>query len=254
MTSHRIKCNISSIPSTEVRVGCTHIEKASLNIVLDEEDHDATRFFWLSKLNNPTCAFEIYRFKHILFGASSSTFILNATLDKHLKQFSDPVEERISEDIYADDLVSRAQDGDGAVSFYTKARSWMTPAGFNLRSWTSNNLAVRTIAVKKNLLNDPKPKIPWYAVVYYWWRPSLPQQSDNIRVQATNEAGNVTHIIEDIWPLGFVNQVVLNSNLLMQEIWNRGFQWDELLPTDLKETWERIAKELTLSTHTQLPC
>ena len=40
---------------------------------------------------------------------------------------------------------------------------------------------------------------------------------------------------------------------LMQEIWNHGFQLDQLLPTDLKEYWEGIAKGLTLSTHTQLP-
>ena len=113
------------------------IEKAFLNIVLDEEDCDVTRFFWLSDPNDPTSIFNVYWFKRILFGASSSPFILNATLDKHFKQFSDPVAERICEDIHVDDLVSGAQDDDGAVSFYTKARSLMTPGGFNLRSWTS---------------------------------------------------------------------------------------------------------------------
>jgi hypothetical protein len=85
-------------------------------------------------------------------GATSSPFILNATLDKHLKQFNDPVAKRIREDIYV--VVSAAQDDDEEVSFYTKARTLMTPGGFNLRSWASNNPVVKTIAAKENLLND----------------------------------------------------------------------------------------------------
>ncbi len=71
-------------------------------------------------------------------GQTSSPFILNATLDKHLKQFSDPVAERIREDIYVDDLVSGAGDDTEAVPFYTSARTLMTPGGFNMRSWASN--------------------------------------------------------------------------------------------------------------------
>ncbi|CAB4005694.1 Hypothetical predicted protein [Paramuricea clavata] len=59
------------------------------------------------------------------------------------------VAKRIREDIYADDLVSGAQDDDEAVLFYTKARTLMTPGGFNLRSGHRTTLLSRRSQRKK---------------------------------------------------------------------------------------------------------
>ena len=62
----------------------TDIEKAFLNVGLDIEDRDVTRFFWLSKPTDPNSDLTTYRFKSVLFGATCSPFILNAVLSKHL--------------------------------------------------------------------------------------------------------------------------------------------------------------------------
>ncbi|XP_045198804.1 uncharacterized protein LOC123553115 [Mercenaria mercenaria] len=63
----------------------TDIEKAFLNLRLDKEDRDMTRFLWLSYPGNPDSPFTTYRFKSVLFGATCSPFILNASLLKHLE-------------------------------------------------------------------------------------------------------------------------------------------------------------------------
>ena len=62
----------------------TDIEKALLLLSLDEEYRDATRFFWLSDSGDPKSAFRVFHFKAVLFGTSSSLFVLNTTLDKHV--------------------------------------------------------------------------------------------------------------------------------------------------------------------------
>ena len=229
------------------------IEKGFLNLILDEEDRDATRFFWISNPDNPTSPFDVYRFKRILFGATSSPFILNATLDKHLKQFNHPVAERIREDIYVDDLVSGAQDDHKAVTFYTNAQTLMLPGGFNLRSWSSNNEAVKTIAAEENLLNDnPKPKVlgmKWDTTNDTLLYPNRVTIS-KVNPATKREVLRTSSKIYD--PIGFLNPVVVNAKILMQEIWKKGLQWDEPLPPKMQVNWEKQAKELESSTHVQL--
>ena len=61
------------------------IEKAFLHIGLDDNDRDFTRFLWLSDLMNPESVFNTFRFKTVLFGSTSSPFLLNATLRCHYK-------------------------------------------------------------------------------------------------------------------------------------------------------------------------
>ena len=61
----------------------TEIE-AFLQIQLQENDRDATRFFWFDDPTNPNSPLATYRFRIILFGITCSPFILYATLIKHL--------------------------------------------------------------------------------------------------------------------------------------------------------------------------
>ena len=54
------------------------IEKAFLNIQLEENDRDYTKFSWLSDPADPDSDFIVYRFKAISSGDVNSLFILNA--------------------------------------------------------------------------------------------------------------------------------------------------------------------------------
>lgn len=82
--------------------------------------------------------------------ASSSPFILNATLNKHLNQYNDPVAKDVKKNIYVEDLISGVQHEEEAATYYTRARTLMSPVDFNLRSrsWTSNNPVIQSLAAK----------------------------------------------------------------------------------------------------------
>ena len=112
----------------------TDIERALVHVSLDEEDRDAIRFFWFSDPDDATSAFHVYRFNVVLFGASSSPFILNATLNKHLNQYNDLVAEDMKETIYVDYTISGVQHDEEAATYYNQARALMSPVGCNLRS------------------------------------------------------------------------------------------------------------------------
>ncbi len=99
-------------------------------------------------------------FKSILFGATCSPFILNATIQKHLSQFHDPVTQRMKSDLYVDNLASGTDNEDEATTFLNQARTIMTPVQLNLRSWNSNSSKVNALATERNIQDtDPETKV-----------------------------------------------------------------------------------------------
>jgi len=132
----------------------TDIEKAFLHVKLHEEDRDYTRFLWLSKPSDPESTFQTYRFKSVLFGSTSSPFMLNATLHYHLNKFKSPVAEDMKGNLYVDEIISGTQSETHATKYYTEARSIMTQAKFNLRSWASNSKQLQSLATVDNVANN----------------------------------------------------------------------------------------------------
>lgn len=70
-------------------------EKAFLHVQLHKDDRDYSRFLWLSDPTNPKSKFHTYRFKVVLFGATCSPFMLNATRIHHLSQYNSTIYHKI---------------------------------------------------------------------------------------------------------------------------------------------------------------
>ena len=85
----------------------TDIEKAFLHICLQSEDRDFTRFFWLTDPTDPSSKFCVYRFKVVPFGATSSPFMLNATLQYHLKSYTSVVSQDMQNNLYVDNIITQ---------------------------------------------------------------------------------------------------------------------------------------------------
>ena len=129
----------------------TDIEKAFLHIGLDKSDREFTRFFWLSNLEDLESEFQVYCFKTVLFGSTSSPFMLDATLHHHLANYNTPVAEDMEENIYVYDVFSGCNEEQDAVAYNGEAWSIMKEAHFNLRSWSSNSPSLREQAARDGI-------------------------------------------------------------------------------------------------------
>ena len=56
------------------------IEKAFLMLLIQESDQDVLRFLWVDDIKNPNPKITTLRFTRVVFGVSSSLFLLNVQL------------------------------------------------------------------------------------------------------------------------------------------------------------------------------
>jgi len=111
------------------------IKKAFLHIRLHPDDKEYTRFLWLSNPDDPNSHLLTYYFQAVLFGATSSPFILNAVLHHHLQMYWTNVADEIKHNLYVDNIISGCSSEEATTQYYQQARQIMKEAKFNLRSW-----------------------------------------------------------------------------------------------------------------------
>ncbi|GBL69063.1 hypothetical protein AVEN_106014-1 [Araneus ventricosus] len=113
----------------------TDIEKAFLQIGLREDDKPFLRFLWWKNGDKENT--KIYQHKRVVFGISSSPFLLGATLEHHLKQVTGHLEvtaQKLLESFYVDNCVTSV-DNEELRRFMIESREILSPAKFNLRGW-----------------------------------------------------------------------------------------------------------------------
>jgi hypothetical protein len=77
----------------------------------------------------------------VVFGVSSSSFLLNATLQHHLNLHSTThpeLVEQLSKSTYVDDVIYGARDAEKAYQLYQQSKAVLKKGGFNLRKFVTN--------------------------------------------------------------------------------------------------------------------
>ena len=100
------------------------IEKAFLMVDMAEEDRDVLRFLWVDDIDNPSPEIVVLRFTRVVFGVSSSPFLLKATIKHHIERYkeADPeFVEKFLRSIYVDDLSSGAPETNKGYEVQTQA-------------------------------------------------------------------------------------------------------------------------------------
>ena len=143
-----------------IRVALTgDVEKAFLMVGMAKEDRDVLRFLWVDDVQKNSPEIVILRFTRVVFGVSSSPFLLNATLKYHIERYKDEdpeFVERFLRAIYVDDLSSGAPESDAGYELYLKSKVRLAEGGFNLRKFVSNSAELRErIQCNESRMSNP---------------------------------------------------------------------------------------------------
>ena len=115
------------------------VQKAFLQIRLHNQDRDAQQVLWYDNLRNRKVT--EYRFTRVIFGATSSPYILGATLQKHVRNYEAdyPTTVRsLLEDTYVDDIQGGGDTVEEAAIFKEESTKVLSEGRFFLHKWHSN--------------------------------------------------------------------------------------------------------------------
>ena len=118
------------------------IEKAFLMVGVAEPDRDVLRFLWVDDPTSEVPRIVLKRFNRVVFGVTSSPFLLNGTIRHHVTSYESEDPQFVNEflnSLYVDDSNGGKDNDSEAFELYSKARSRMSDGGFNLRKWISNS-------------------------------------------------------------------------------------------------------------------
>ena len=118
------------------------IEKAFLMISIAEEDQDVHTFLWVENIGSELSRVQVLRFTHVVFGVSSSPFLLNAAIRYYMEGYKDrdpQFIEKFQRSIYVDDLTFGGDNDEEVFGLYKRAKSWLAEGAFNLHKFVTNS-------------------------------------------------------------------------------------------------------------------
>ncbi|GFX67684.1 integrase catalytic domain-containing protein [Trichonephila clavipes] len=149
------------------------IEKAFLQIGLQEKDRPFLRFLWWE--NGDKEKTKIYQHKRVVFGITSSPFLLGATLEYHLKQVSGHLQltaQKLLESFYVDNCLTSVDNAEDIERFMLESKDILSLAKFNLRGWVHTGVS----EAEKGTLLEEKKKVPVLGLI---WKPDKDTLSVN---------------------------------------------------------------------------
>ena len=245
------------------------IEKAFLNVEVDDADRDFVRFLWVEDTDKEDIKIETYRFTRVVFGLNASPFLLNATIRHHLARYSesDPrFTSKLAKSFYVDDLVTGENTVSKAFELFEKSVSRMSEAGFRLRKWLTNSRELREKI--QNVENEKEDNgDESYAKTVLSTQQSGPKrdkilglswdcESDTIhfnfeRTAEKAKEGELTKrsvlsVISGLFdPLGIFSPMSVSMKILFQELCVDKVGWDEPINDEYKVRWNKWVDELS---------
>ena len=209
------------------------VTKAFLQLYVRPIDRDAHRF--IIKMNNI-----IYhmRFTRVPFGNTSSPFLLNAVVRFHLSLFPESeFMDEFKEDIYVDNYLGGADSEGEAIQKYQEASAILASAGLQLSKWTTSSKSVSNHFGKSEVDDHTEMVLGmnWVALSDLFYFEGL---NPNLSFCSTKRS--VLSVLSRLYdPMGIISPFVLKAKILFQTIWRQGHDWDQQLPIELSEEFQK---------------
>ncbi|XP_064467969.1 uncharacterized protein LOC135378800 [Ornithodoros turicata] len=196
------------------------------------------------------------------FGARSSPFLLSATIQHDLRFAEKDYPQTaalLASSFYVDDLVVSVDAPSDAVTLYEQTLSIFESAGMKVkkRLTNDNNLLQRMIK-DGNTTVDSGQNLTKKVLGLLW-----DHQADEFRCSPVSASempshkNNKRHVLQSASkiydPFGQLGSFTITGKILVQSVWEAGFDWEDPLPTDIESTWKEWCNGLSELSHVSIP-
>ena len=251
-------------------------------VSMARKDRDILRFLWFKDALADQHDLMELRFTRVVFGVSSSPFLLNATLRHHLDKYesSHPdLIKQLRQSLYVDDLACGAPDEEQAYVMFVTAKKILKDAEFNLRKFYSNS---GTLQARVSPLEHRQETLPTeeleesytsstlggeqklysgeQKVLGMRWNMSADQLligfeeiASAARALTPTKRSIVSLVGRFYDPIGYLAPVVIQFKIFLQELCRAKIDWDEALPADLMDGWSTLSASLQYAQPLSVP-
>ncbi|CAG7827818.1 unnamed protein product, partial [Allacma fusca] len=230
----------------EKRIGVVaDIAKAFLQISVAEQDRNFLRFLWWEDENAKKMV--ALRHRRVVFGVSSSPFLLGAVIDFHLNRAPAHLEATariLRKSFYVDNCVSCVDTKEQLDSLISESQELFTLGKFDLRGWEYTVFS-----------STKTEETPVLGLLWDRSEDTLRCDLNKLRhLQAPVTKRKVLSIAQQIFdPVGFLCPVTLQPKKLLQLTWEMKVGWDTELPTEISEPFLKWTSELHMLSVVRIP-
>ena len=203
------------------------MEKAFLQRNIDKDHRNFLRFLWFDDVfsNEPTLVRN--RFARVVFGVTSSPFLLNGVIRKHVGQykFDNEFVQRVIDSFYVDNFSGGANSLEGVHELFKKPKLRFIYGAFNLRKCRTNEPNLQKI------IGDENPSSKILGAIWNEKDDTLSfnfQEICDLAQQLKPTKRNILKILSMFYdPTGILQPVIINLKITFQNICKQKILWDD---------------------------
>ncbi|EFO85183.1 hypothetical protein CRE_20907, partial [Caenorhabditis remanei] len=221
------------------------IEKAFHQVPLQEEYRNVTMFIWLKDPSRPADDdnIQLYRFKVIPFGVSSSPFLLAAYIVFNLDNNPHDLNNEIKENLYVDNCLFCTNDKSEIAPKIKGTKLIFQKMGMNLREYIVNDPDTM-----QSLPPAERAQSSVIKLLGYRWdsvNDTITIKIAKLDIDHPTKREVASKLAETFDPLGLVTPLMVPFKRLMQKVWLKSdTNWKDPIPKELLPDWRALCNIL----------
>lgn len=232
------------------------IEKMYRQVLLEEEDCNLQLILWREDESQPI---KTLKLGTLTYGTASASYLSTRCLWQIGEDQDDSfIKQIIQKDFYVDDLITGSNDPQQLKYILNSVSNALKSGCFNLRKFKSNCPLIFDEVADMNK-QDNLTISESSSTLGLGWTPS----SDTLHFPLKDFSYNKDQIITKrlimsnsfkiFDPLGLLSPLVIIPKIMLQKLWQQKLDWDQPVPSEIKDDWFKFTDSLKYISGLQIP-